>query len=381
MADFEPVTVSIVLSLSYTRPSFPRVALRSLAGEKKPHIQLRLAAPTDLTWVPQEFDVLILNGVGAVPHLLRQQLKDFLDNGGTLIIIPGPEAGGTQSLAVLQQQFGLPPMELTPQMFNSPVSMDGQALTASILHEVFKREIQLSELPGVSQLYPMSPRGTDEVILWAEGRRPLLARTPYSNGAAFLFAMPFHLAWTDMPLKGSFVPLWHRLTYWRAASPILSDIRVADRPVLEIMPRQATQAVTLTAPDGITSLINPDVRTRTVTLGELNRPGIYQLSTKQRSQPGNPAGVQEDILFRVNISGEELAASTLKPSALRSLLGPSRVFILEDGAPVEEWVQKARFGRELWRPLLYLMVVLLIAEMILGNIYRTPKRPNGAESP
>ncbi|MEE9162805.1 MAG: CARDB domain-containing protein, partial [Candidatus Neomarinimicrobiota bacterium] len=354
-------------------PSFPKLALRSLAGES-PQIQLRVASPTDLNWVPKELEVVILNGLEAVPHLLRQQLSDFLDEGGTLIVIPGADGNGAQTLTALLQQFGLPAMALAAQEFNSPLSIDGGALKGSILRGVFRREAELDELPEVLQLFALHPRGEDETVLWATGKKPVLTRSSYANGSAFLFALPFHLMWTDMPLKGSFIPLWHRLVYWRASSPLLADVRVADRPVLEIKPRQATQSVTLTSPGGVTSLLNPDIRTRTVTLGELHQPGIYALSSRERRPSGAGGRQEEDIQFRVNIAKEELTGGTLSVGALKSLLGPSRAFILEEGAMVEEWINDARFGRELWRPLLYLVLMLIVLEMVLGNVYQAPRR-------
>lgn len=354
-------------------PSFPELALRSLAGET-PQIQLRVASPTDLNWIPKELEVVILNGLKGVPHLLRQQLSDFLDEGGTLIVIPGADGNGSRALTALLQQFGLPTMAIAPQEFNSPLSMDGDALKGSILRGVFRREAELNELPEVSKLFAIHPRGKDETVLWTRGEKAVLTRSSYANGSAFLFAFPFHLTWTDMPLKGSFIPLWHRMVYWRAATPLLTDVRVADRPVLEIKPRQATQSVTLTSPGGVTSLINPDIRTRTVTLGELHQPGIYMLSSQRRRPSGPDERREEDIQFRVNIAKDELTGSTMSVGALRSLLGASRAFILEEGSPAEEWINDARFGRELWRPLLYLVLVLIVLEMILGNVYQAPRR-------
>ena len=202
----------------------------------------------------------------------------------------------------------------------------------------------------------------------------MLTRGSYNNGTVFLFSLPFHLQWTDLPLKGSFIPLWHHLIYWRAADPALTDVRVDDTPILTVNPRQATQSVTLIAPTDVTSLIIPDIRTRTITLRDLNRPGNYILAFRGQSQPGATQTPDEEIRFRVNIPDEELTGGTLNRSSLLNLLDPDRTFILDESGSVGERIQQARFGRELWRPLLYLLIVLLVLEMIFGNVYHSPRR-------
>ncbi|UCH63072.1 MAG: BatA domain-containing protein [Fidelibacterota bacterium] len=360
-------------------PSFLRSALGSLAAET-PYIQLQAIHPTNLTWTPQDKEVVILNSLTVVSRLLVQQLEEFLGAGGNLIVIPGPGTDDGLSLSTFQEQLGLPAMGPTPLVFDSPLSLDRETLGTSFLGEVFQREAELDELPQVSRLYRIYPRGTDEVVFRLTENMPMLTRASYNNGTVFLFSLPFHLQWTDLPLKGSFIPLWHHLIYWRATNPALIDVRVDDTPILTVSPRQATQSVTLIAPTNVTSLIIPDIRTRTVTLRDLNRPGNYILAFQGQNRSGAKQTPDEEIRFRVNIPDEELTGGTLNRSALLNLLGSDRTFILDESGSVGERIQQARFGRELWRPLLYLLIVLLILEMIFGNVYHSPRRP-ARESP
>ncbi|MFB0515801.1 MAG: BatA domain-containing protein [Candidatus Neomarinimicrobiota bacterium] len=354
-------------------PSFSLLALHSLAGET-PNIQLRVCNPSDFAWTPQDLEVVILNSLKELPRLQLRQVGEFLKSGGTLFVIPGPEEESGLAVAVLQNQYGLPALEPTPQVFDSPLALDRKALETSILNKVFQREAELDELPQVSRLYPVYPRGTDEVVLWADEHKPVLTRSSYDSGTIFLFALAFHLQWTNLPLKGSFIPLWHHLIYWRPASSVLADVRVGDLPVLTVTPRQATQSMTLTAPSGTTTHIVPVIRTRTVPLQNLHMPGIYILSAHSRGQPGTRPAPAAEIQFRVNITDTELTNGTLSRSALMSLFDPGRAFIIPEGESAADWIQQARFGQELWRPLLYLLILLLILEMILSNVYRSSRR-------
>ncbi len=355
-------------------PSFPGLALGALASET-PHIQFQEVSPADITWEPQNYNVIVLNSLPGVPRLLSRRLKAFMDGGGSLIVIPGPDPEHGQALGILIEQLDLPPVELTPQRLGSPLPLDNQVLESSLFSQAFARERDLDALPRTSLIYPVHPRGQDEMVLRVQGNYPLLIRTGSGTGTVFLFALPFNLQWTDMPIRGSFIPLWHRLIYWRPASSVLADVRVGDRPVLAVTPRQSTQSMTLTAPNKVTSLIIPDMRTRTVTLRNLQEPGVYALGPTENRQSKALQALGQGAKFRVNIPQEELTAGYLSPTALASLFGPDRAFILAAGGPVGEHIQQARFGRELWRPLLYLLIILLILEFILANVYNSPRRP------
>lgn len=372
---FIPEEVRVLLiEPSDLDPSFPGLALDALASET-PHIQLQVVNPTDITWEPQDHNVIVLNNLAGIPRLLSRRLTAFMDGAGSLIVIPGPDREHGQALGSLIEQLDLPPAELAPQGLGSPLPLDNQALKISLFSQAFARERELDALPRTSMIYPIHPRGLDEVVLRVEGNHPLLTRTSSGTGTVFLFSLPFNLQWTDMPIRGSFIPLWHRLIYWRPTSSVLADVRIGDRPVLAVTPRQSTQSMTLTAPNKVTSLIIPDMRTRTITLRNLQEPGIYALSSTVSRQPNNSPALDQGAKFRVNIPQEELSAGYLNPTALASLFGPDQAFILAAGGSVVEHIQQARFGKELWRPLLYLLIILLILEFIIGNVYSSPRRP------
>lgn len=364
----------LLIEMQELNPSFAEMILSSLAAET-PYIQLRTMPATDLNWSPQEVEVVVLNNVSVVSRLLMRQLNEFLTNDGTLIVVPGPGSDNGQALRSIQDELGLPAVNPTPQVLDSPLLLSSRLLETSFIGKIFEHEAELDELPQISQFYPIQPQGDDEVVLWITDNMPLLTRGSHDNGTIFLFSLPFHLQWSDLPLKGSFVPLWHHLVFWQTIEPALTDLRVGDTPILTVKSHQATQPVTLIAPDEIASLFIPDIRTRSVTLGHLNRPGIYKLAAQEQSQTGSLVTDTEEIQFRVNISDEELISGTLERSELMSFFDPSRTYFLAEGDQLEELVSQARFGRELWRPLLYLLVVLLALEMIIGNVYHSPRKP------
>jgi hypothetical protein len=368
-----PLLRVLLVESSDSNPSFVKEALLSLVSDKS-HIQLQFLDPDDPVWSPDIIDAVILNGLEAIPSILLRQVKDFLEGGGTLIIIPGPDESTYQSIATIQQEFDLPPFQAIPEIFESPLSLDRSRLIPGTLANAFKRDSEIADLPRVSRLFPVYPRGNDEVLLWAENRKALLIKSGIADGNVLLFSLPFHLQWTDLPLQGSFIPLWHHLIFWRSASDVLADVRIGDTPTLEVSPLEATQPMTLTSPNGITSLVIPSIRTRSVVLKNLDWPGVYALSTRSRNRLENDDIQGREFSFRVNIPARELESRHLSKSSILNFLNSDQTFVLDDDQDANEFVRQARFGRELWRPLLYFLIILVILEMILGNAYHSLRR-------
>ncbi|MFC1747051.1 hypothetical protein ACFLZR_01805, partial [Candidatus Neomarinimicrobiota bacterium] len=369
-----PEDVQIVLIESIEEQNvFLKDALQTLDANTH-QIHLLITNPQSQAWIPNTTDVVILGGIDEIPRLLSRQIIDFLGFGGTLVIVPGVSDSAIQALGALQTQLNLPPFNPSPQSLGSPKSLDEEALSFSILRPVFNRESELGDLPLISRSYILRPRGEDEVVLRAEDGPPLLVRTAVGEGSVFFFTLPFNLQWSDLPLKGSFIFLWRHLSFWRSLNSLLSDVRVGESTVILMTPRQSIQTLTLVAPDGISNMMIPDLRTRSITLRDLDKPGIYTTHLTGGGDQSRSFLLQEGGLFSVNVPHLELAGKTLDRSALRSIFPEERSFILGSDVSIDTWVEQARFGRELWRPLLYLLIAVVIAEMIVSNVYHTPRR-------
>ncbi len=359
----------LLLEPSGMKHSFVRIALEALESQS-PQIILATAEPNDLTWNIDTPDIIILNGVQQAPRLFSRQILAFLDEAGTLIVVPAIPEEGAANGSVFLDQFGLPRLGQAPLNLGVPLALDDQQLSSSMLAEVFRHEEEMGDLPKVEQLLPLGLRGNDEVVLQLTSEMPILAHTQSGQGHIFMFALHFNLEWTDMPLHGSFIPLWHRLIFWQSNNEDLNDLRVGDRPSLTVTPRQATQTMSLLAPRRISSLVIPDIRTRTITLPDLHEPGIYTLS----SDDGASTKLSEGISFQVNIPNEELTAAVFGEDALGSLISNGSAHILTADEDLSLGIISARFGRELARPLIYFLILLILTELIISNIYSAHKR-------
>lgn len=164
--------------------------------------------------------------------------------------------------------------------------------------------------------------------------------------------------------------MWHLLVSWQPSRGALSDIRIGESRELPVSPRQVTQTVLLEGPGNVSSRLIPDLRRRVVLLRDMHEPGIY--AARFGESDGDLTGIVDR--FAVNISAPELQAGHLSTADLSVLTGADRAFIFEPEDDVALWVSQARFGRELWRGLLYILLLLTLAELIITNAYSTPRR-------
>ena len=352
-------------------PAFTRLALEALANAS-PQITFRRLPYSEVTWSPEEHDVVILDGPRTVPRLLPRRLRDFLEIGGKLVMLPGGAGEAAAAFQELGQLLGLPEISGAGEILGAGLPLDEAGARRSFLGAALARELDRAEGPLVKAIYPLRPGGRDEVVLRLSSRRPVLVRSPVQSGQAFIFTVPMDLAWSDIPLKGSYLPMWHQLISWRPSGGVLADIRIGDEPELPVTPRQATQPVNLQGPGNISSRLIPDLQRRSIILRDLQEPGLYSA----RFGGGGAGSAEIEERFPVNISDRELAAGFLTSAELQNISGSGRAFIHSSGQPVGPWVTEARFGRELWRLLLYLLLLVTVAELILANVYRSPRRPD-----
>jgi hypothetical protein len=167
--------------------------------------------------------------------------------------------------------------------------------------------------------------------------------------------------WTDMPIRGAFIPLVHRSVHYLAtAQPSDGEALLVGAPLSWDMTEVPEgRMVTCVTPGSERINLQPTgQRGYTVASCQAtDRPGIYQFFL----------GEQLLTAFAVNV---DLAESDLEPieaSAARALLGEERVFAVAPDADLETAILQSRYGQELWKAVLWGVLALLVVEMVLGR--------------
>lgn len=349
----------------------PRVLL--VAGDDTPYLRaaldpegnseffrLRQVPPDGLTdpsvW---DNDVIILSNVGRLDDAAADNLARFRAHGGGILIGLGdqvdPRYYNTQILSrissisllnVSQEEGNGAYRPLRPSVASHPIFSGfpigpGEDLGSARFHKM------MTCRTGPSARV-VAEFGKDAPALIEDER-------------VLLFASSFDGQWNDFVTSASFPPLLHQMVHYLARrGDAGEDIgRVGSR--LETLLPEGTAASPVTCRDPL----GGQSRVEEIPAGQM---------TRLRSQPALWPGIYRFVdatgktaaSFAVNLDPKEGNLATATPQLEARLFGRDAQR-LDPGKAITRTLLQGRYGRELWRPLLVMVLILLAAESILGR--------------
>ena len=217
----------------------------------------------------------------------------------------------------------------------------------------------------VAQLYRLVPSAVaaqDSVMLRLENGMPWAVRGARARGGRFvLLASPLTIAATTLPASTAMIPLLDRLTgAWSSV----------DAPRAEIAPGEQ-----ITLPRAADVVVDPDDVPHDVSGVELFdaaiTPGIYRVLSNDRIIGAfvvNPAETESELRYA-------------DPRRVERNLRAFNVKRVESAAAWQRNIYSSRVGREVWRVLLVLLLVLLAVEAFAAatGVRRAAPPPVAAE--
>ena len=317
-----------------------------------------------------------------VPQLDAKQvalLEEFVRGGGGLLIFPGNAIktewyntklagdgkglfpwrltaleGGLEETAahstILAQHYEHPALAL----FNDP--RQGSLATANI--RLWYKLTALGN--GTTNDMPF-------VLARLSNGDPFLVEKKFGDGTVIACSGPCSAEWSNLPLRPFYLPLMQQLVTYLAAKfdpPRNVDI---GRPLIAVLPAAlGGKTLELTDPAGRKHhLIATNAAGRAlITFSETRRPGLYILHP-----PTNGP-----LHFVVNTSRAESDLTQLTPDEIKAVAKPWNANVVRSWDEYHQLEQRRRFGREIWRPLLWTLLGLIFAELGLAQHVGRVKR-------
>lgn len=317
--------------------------------------------------VMQRYPWLIVEDIGAVNSGLEAALRDYINGGGAVLAAAGPRTGSMSSLPVLGSSIGSP--QLGP---------DGRPLRLPITR-IDTSHPALRDGSGWSsvnaRVLPLQTTEEDRVLIAQNARNPVLIERQIGAGRLLLFTAAFDNSSADLPVKPVFV------TFMAEAAQYLSNEKLLVKQQLADSYLQLTQSGgssgQVVDPDGETLLSLQDT-TRSQDV-RLSKTGYYQVFT-----PGgevlvavNPDPRESDlVLMPAQAQQNWLAAVNGAAAATAANAGEA----VPDNADPRAMQAASEEPEEiaLWRIVLALLALAVLAESLLGNRYLNLK--TGTES-
>ncbi len=330
---------------------------------------------------PSQSDVIVLAGVDKFSSGEISLLEQFASAGGGLFVLP-PERLDESNINDLLGRIGGGRLEaIRGDQNNVPLAVFGGADTDHILFDGVFDSPQAGVGPQLEEtevfrFAEYRPGGTlEQTIIRLSTAQPFLQEFRHGRGRTLLMAAVPDPAWSDLPLRGLFVPLVYRSLHYLASGESSAGEAVTVGVNREIrLSNSGGDPVSVSTQEGEFAPSQRRVFGGTlVTLGqELARPGVVEVRTGDRLARMLAANV-DSTEFDLTVADAGEAATTLAGSSQVDIevlpasdLGPDRF---------ASAVSELRTGVELWNVFLVLALTFLLAEMVVARYWRPEAAP------
>jgi hypothetical protein len=365
---------------------FAEIALQPFASgrvEMADLIKTRVAGVDALDEkVLNESSVIVLANVRRLQDGQVRALENFVRTGGGLLIFPGSKADtGWYQSALTRDGKSLLPMALAQLAGDAKENASGASIVSQRFEnpalEIFNdpRNGSLGDA-AIRQWFRMKEPATPsmaadsaQVLARLDNGDPFLAEKKFGEGRVILCATALDADWSNLPMRPFYLPLMQRLCVYLASTVFPPRNLDTGKALAAFLPASDVgKTATLTLPSG--SVVELPVMKKgergVVEYSRTERPGLYTLQP-----PGAPP-----LHYVVNADRRESDLAKLSETEISALAKAHGAALVRSAAKYKQLENKRRFGTELWKPLLWLLLALIAAEMLLEQRFSGVRRKN-----
>jgi hypothetical protein len=321
-----------------------------------------------------QYDAVLLAGPRSLSSGEVEALTRYVDRGGGLLLFPNAQARpedynalfGALDAGSFRGFSGALSADRTVASFGR-VDLE-HPLFEGVFSQERRREDASVEQPNIHYVMNFRPSGqSGQTLIELSNGFPFLHEVRHGGGRLLVTAVAPTRDWSELPVRGLFVPLLYRSVYYLSASTsVAGEQLVAGRPAeLRVTGVAPDASLRLRGPGGIE--VTPEQRTlfgaTLLQIGEtLTEPGVYDVQ----------AGTTQVRRVAVNVDPAESdlqAASSAEASeTLRTTTGaPVQAVAAAEDGEVAETLRTQRAGTEIWDVFLLLALLFLAAEMLVAS--------------
>lgn len=342
---------------------FLQPALQAAFGSEKFSLTARTSSSAGGTDLSTYNAIVMVTGVGAINSA---PLRKYLDAGkGGIMLFPSVQVK-PDIYKNLLQSFGLPPSGLltgAPGNTTRPFYFDKTELSHPLFTGIFEKGKEKAASPDIYSYLQFFPGGRGKSIIALADGTAALSEHRIGNGRILCFTIPPSLEYSNLPLKGIFVPMLYRSVYYLSGTGQKDSSSMAGEALRFTVPSAKKDQLKLSRPSGDDEYISDDmIQSGLFTWRATGRTGIYDLVSG--SEVLDRKSVNHDPAESVTASANE---TELKEYFNKSGAANEPV-ILDYGAALTEEINQARFGTELWKFFLLLALLTAITEMAVARV-------------
>ena len=304
-----------------------------------------------------DIDILLLHNPTNLSNSAIEDLQRFLMNGGGLIWFVGNDLNQTDPVV-------WPSLLKLPELIKTR-HLDGESFfSTSIVDENHSLFTDLNinnmneELPQVFGYNEVRLQMNHTPLIKLNNGHPLLVESKAFGSSGFVFTSPLNLRWNDLPAKGLLVPLLHRMLILLGTKEFnVQPLLVGQDKIIDIKGENINAEWVLKTPNENEIKLIPDYTNEKLLITQTSELGSYHVFADGDLFSSFSTELSPHELPSIRIEGEKLAES----------LGVEQARIIQHTQHLGSELKEIRYGRSIWRLLLFIALSCLVIESILGR--------------
>lgn len=314
----------------------------------------------------QEYQLIILNEIKNISSGLSSEIKNFVHNGGTMLLVPSVEPG-IQSYNTFFNSLHINP-------FIGLDTTKTEVSNVNIQHEMFKDVFEEFpkniDLPKVFKHYRTQEKTVSgkEYLLNLMNGSSLLSTYRHGKGHIYVSAVPFDAGFSNFPEHALFVPVMYKMAFLSySLPPLYYDLSSRNPVILDDFNRQKDEVLKITGNDNFE--IIPGIETRNFKTyiypyDYIHTAGNYRIQYKGETLRGisfNYSRKESELEY---LSNEELEEA-LKNYQLNN------ISVIKDTAkPMSLTIKQIDEGVQLWKWFIIAALFFLAVEILLLRLWK-----------
>ena len=304
-----------------------------------------------------DIDILLLHNPTNLSNSAIEDLQRFLMNGGGLIWFVGNDLNQTDPVA-------WPSLLKLPELIKTR-HLDGESFFSTLIvdenHSLFT-DLNINnmneELPQVFGYNEVRLQMNHTPLIKLNNGHPLLIESKAFGSSGFVFTSPLNLGWNDLSVKGLLVPLLHRMLILLGTKEFnVQPLLVGQDKIIDIKGDNINAEWVLMTPMENEIKLIPDYTNEKLLITQTSELGSYHVFADGNLFSSFSTVLSPHELPSIRIEGEKLTES----------LGVEQARIIQHTQHLESELKEIRYGRSIWRLLLFIALSCLVIESILGR--------------
>lgn len=306
------------------------------------------------------YTLIILNNLNEVSSGLAQELKKFIEFGGSLVIFPGTDIN-REAYNEFLSFLNVSPFNTLDTAQTKVLSLD---IENPLFEDVFEEVPENIDLPIVKEYYTFlsSTRSTEVTLLKLQNGFSFLSKYNFDKGNIYLFAAPLGTDYGNLVRHAIFVPIMYKIA--------LLSIK-SQKPAYDISEEEIIELSSDISGDKVFHLTKPQSNFDIIPEHKVTSSGINLLVHGQIKEAGSYNLLMDDSLATIlsfNYSRKESDIKYYSADALENLLNKFKInarIIPSSNKNFTKNIIEIKQGIQIWKVCIILALLFLGIEIFL----------------